>query len=503
MPDTDHAGSGRDLAGEQLWRHAPIGMAVVDARMRFVRVNDRFAEMSGVPVEALVGHRVSEVLPRLVEPVEGTLLRVIERGEALRNIPIWGETDAQPGVRRYWVGQLLPLRDDDGRVVAVSAVVEEVTAERRAQAERERAERQLRESRQQLALALEAGQLGFWDWDLRSGRVVFGGQWAAMLGESLGDIAQHVDSWTARVHPDDLARATELVQAHLQGRTPFYECEHRMRTTSGDWIWVLDRGRVVERDEAGQPVRAIGTHLDVTDRRRAIDALHAADRRKDEFLAMLGHELRNPMAGVTNAVRVLSADPSLAPSSRAAVAIASRQLGQLRRLVDDLLDVSRISSGHVRLAPESVPAAAAVRAAIDDARPHCESRGHTLRCEPVDPALAVRADPARLAQILDNLLSNACKYTPPGGTITVSVQPRGAMVELRVADTGIGLAAESVEAVFELFLQEPSGRDLSQGGLGIGLALVRQLAALHGGSAHAESAGPGKGSTFVVRLPQG
>jgi PAS domain S-box-containing protein len=487
---------------DEVWRHAPIGMAVIDADLHFVRINERLAEMNGASVEAHLGRTVREMVPDLTEQGEALLRRVIATGEALRDIELVGETPAMPGVERVWVEQLLPLRDASGRVVGVSVVAEEVTVQRRALAARDAAERRLRESEQRLALALEAGQLGFWDWNLPSGAVEFGGDWASMLGHAPHEIAPRFESWRERVHPDDLERTSALLRAHLDGLTPLYECEHRLRTRHGEWIWVLARGRVVERDDAGRAVRVIGTHLDVTERRLAIEGLREADRRKDEFLAMLGHELRNPMAGLTTAVRVMSADPGLAAPARQAAAIATRQLRHLRRLVDDLLDVSRITRGHIELAIENVPAGAALHAAVDAVRAACEQRGHRLACDPVEPGLVVAADPVRLAQMFDNLLSNACKYTPRGGTIRVSARADGDDVEFRVADTGIGLDAGALESVFELFVQLDGYGGDPQGGLGIGLALVRRLAALHGGTVRAESAGRGRGSVFVLRLPR-
>jgi PAS domain S-box-containing protein len=322
-----------------------------------------------------------------------------------------------------------------------------------------------------------------------------------MLGHEPAELPQHIDAWRERVHPEDLVRAGALLQAHIDGHKPLYECEHRLRNREGDWVWVLARGRVVEHDTDRRAVRVIGTHLDVTERRAAIEALHETDRRKDEFIAMLGHELRNPLAGLTNALRVLADDGSLDDTSRHAAAIAQRQLRQLHRLVDDLLDVSRITHGHVELLVETVTAESALGAAVDGMRSSNDARDHRLVLEPPPPSLAIRADRVRLAQILDNLLHNACKYTPPDGTITVSARPEGAFVALRIADTGIGLDADALARVFEPFTQVAPGVGLAQGGLGIGLSLVRRLAELHGGAAWGESAGPGRGSTFGVRLP--
>jgi PAS domain S-box-containing protein len=487
---------------EAIWRHAAVGMAVIDAGLRFVRINERLAEMNGASVEAHLGRTIRDMAPDLTAQGEAALRRVFETGEPLRDVEFVGETPAQPGVQRVWVEQFLPLRDAAGRVVGVSIVAEEVTAQRRALAARDRAEARLRESEQRLALALEAGQLGFWDWSVATGAISYGGDWTTMLGYQGHEIEPRVESWRERVHPEDLERADVLLRAHLDGLTTFYECEHRLRSKDGAWVWVLARGRGVERDDAGRPTRVVGTHLDVTERRLAIEALREADRRKDEFLAMLGHELRNPMAGLTTAVRVMTMDPGLGAPARQAAAIATRQIQHLRRLVDDLLDVSRITRGHIELAIENVPVAAAVHAALDAVRPACEARGHHLACEPIEPELVVAADPVRLAQMFENLLANACKYTPHDGTIRVSARADGDAIEFRFVDSGVGIDADALESVFELFVQLDPGDGDPQGGLGIGLALVRRLAELHGGTVRAESAGRGRGTAFVLRLPK-
>jgi PAS domain S-box-containing protein len=493
-------GSKVDL--EDIWRHAAVGMAVFDAGLRFVRIKERLAAMNGASVEAHLGRTVREMVPDLTEQGEALLRRVLETGEPLRDVEVVGRTPAQPGVDRVWIEQFLPVRDASGRVVGVSIVAEEVTEQRHALAARDAAERRVRESEARLALALEAGQLGIWDWNVATGVTTFGGDFAAMLGDQGREVPQRIGSWHERVHPDDRERLEALLQAHLAGRNRIYECEHRLRTRYGDWIWVLARGRAIERGPDGRPLRVIGTLLDVTERRQAIDALREADRRKDEFIAMLGHELRNPLAGLTTAVRVMSVDPGLGAPARQAAGIATRQLQHLRRLVDDLLDVSRITRGRIALAIETVPVGPAIRASIDGVRADCERRGLRLACDPIDAGLAVAADPVRLAQIFDNLLGNACRYTPRDGTIRVSAAADGDAIEFRVADTGIGLDADDLEAVFELFVQIDPGGERAEGGLGIGLAMVRRLTEMHGGSVRAESEGRGRGATFVVRLPR-
>ncbi|AWM35598.1 Autoinducer 2 sensor kinase/phosphatase LuxQ [Gemmata obscuriglobus] len=238
-----------------------------------------------------------------------------------------------------------------------------------------------------------------------------------------------------------------------------------------------------------------------TELRLRAKELADADRRKDEFLAMLAHELRNPLAPVRNAVYVLQSTKSDDPDVARLTGILGRQVGQMAHLVDDLLDVSRLTSGKVTLHRERVALADAIARAVETARPLIESRRHELIVSvPPDP-IPLDADPTRLTQIFGNLLNNAAKYTDPGGRIELSAAREGGGAVVRVRDNGIGLSPEMLLRAFDLFTQEPRTLDRAQGGLGIGLTLVRNLVELHGGSVEAHSAGPGRGSEFVVRLP--
>ena len=240
---------------------------------------------------------------------------------------------------------------------------------------------------------------------------------------------------------------------------------------------------------------------EVAERRRAEQALKEADRHKDEFLAMLAHELRNPLAPIRNAVHLMKMKSLEDPQLRLSRDIIDRQLIQLSRLVDDLLDVSRITRGKINLARQRVELHELVERAVETITPAIEARGHTLDVEVPQRPLAIYGDPMRLTQALGNVLGNAAKYTDSGGRITVRARRRRRDVEISVRDTGIGIVAEVLPCIFDLFTQvdQPSGRP--QGGLGIGLALVRQLVEMHGGTVTASSEGPGKGSEFVIRLP--
>jgi PAS domain S-box-containing protein len=235
--------------------------------------------------------------------------------------------------------------------------------------------------------------------------------------------------------------------------------------------------------------------------RERAEALTEADRRKDEFLAMLAHELRNPLAGIVNALHVLEeTDQESSPRKRLR-AIVGRQAGNLTRMVDDLLDVSRITHGKIELRREPVNLAASVQQAVDTIGPLMKMRGHTFETHILDESLCVEADQTRLEQIIANLLNNAAKYTEPGGRIWLTVQQEGAQAVVRIRDTGVGISPDLLPHVFDLFTQANRTSERAEGGLGIGLTLVRRLIEMHEGTIEAHSQGLGHGSEFIVRFP--
>ena len=235
--------------------------------------------------------------------------------------------------------------------------------------------------------------------------------------------------------------------------------------------------------------------------RRAAEALEAADRQKDEFLATLAHELRNPLAPIRTAVHLLSSPTATEGVRSRAVQIVGRQVSHMARLLDDLIDIARITQRRLVLKPEWVTLQAVVDTALEAATPAAEAKRHALAATIEQPLQRLHADPVRLAQVLSNLLNNAAKYTDPGGRITLDVRSEGAWVTFAVTDTGIGMSPEGLQNVFAMFAQEQSALDRSEGGLGIGLALAKGLVELHGGTIAAASAGVGRGSRFEVRLP--
>jgi signal transduction histidine kinase len=239
---------------------------------------------------------------------------------------------------------------------------------------------------------------------------------------------------------------------------------------------------------------------EVGERLRAERALKEADRHKDEFLAMLAHELRNPLAPILNALRLMRMAPSETQMQWSGEVI-ERQVRYLTRLVDDLLDVSRITRGKITLAREPIELAALIARSVETVQPVIEERGHELLISVVDGALRISADPVRLVQAIGNVLGNAAKYTDRGGSIRLTAQSHGDHIEVGIRDNGIGIPADRMPQIFNLFTQLDRGAEHPQSGLGIGLALVRRLVEMHGGSVSAHSEGHGKGSEFIIRLP--
>jgi len=264
---------------------------------------------------------------------------------------------------------------------------------------------------------------------------------------------------------------------------------------------------VAERRRAEQRLAEVNASLDqrVTERTRELQAsearLREANRRKDEFLATLAHELRNPLAPMRNAVHFLKLRGPASRDVLWASELVDRQVGAMSRLIDDLMDISRINQGRIELRRARVALDAVLTDAVETAQPQIDGAGHKLSLLLPPARLMVEGDRARLAQAFTNLLSNAAKYTDPGGQIELRVVSEGATALVSIRDSGIGIAPHRLESVFEMFSQEEPALSRSRGGLGIGLALTRRLVELHGGSISASSEGPGKGSVFVVRLP--
>jgi PAS domain S-box-containing protein len=371
--------------------------------------------------------------------------------------------------------------------------------------QRHRGEQALRATEERLRLATQTGKVGLWEWDIVNNHVIWSESLYHMHGVDPATFEPTLEGFSRLVHPEDLGLVTETLRRTLEENAP-YELTFRIITPAGHTLWLYTTATVL-RDGLGKPHRFVGAVTDVSHIksaeetvRLAQEELKRADRRKDEFIAMLGHELRNPLAPIANAVHLLRLSPSTDTTQVSARAIIERQMGRLTRLVDDLLDVSRITSGRVQLHQERTPLEAVVMRAVETVRPLIEQEKHRLHVELTTEPVWIFGDLTRLEQVFANLLNNAAKYTDSGGEIWLGTALENGRAVVRVRDNGIGIASELLPQVFELFIQAERTLERSRGGLGVGLSLVKRLVQLHGGTVEARST-PGAGSEFTVSLP--
>ncbi|UKO96778.1 PAS domain S-box protein [Nostoc sp. UHCC 0870] len=370
---------------ESIYQTAPIGLGALDTELRFVRINQRLAEINGIPVEAHLGRSVRETVPNLASEVEPILRNIIQTGEPVLNIEINGETAAQPGVSRTWLESWHPLKDDNGQVIGINIVCEEIS-----------------------------------------------------------DVYN----------------------------------ELRLRKQLE-----IEREQLLQREQAA--------------RKQA----EASNRIKDEFLAVLSHELRTPLNPILGWIKLIRSGRLEANKTAEALEAIERNADLQLRLIEDLLNISRIMQGKITLNVSTVNLVSITRAAIETVHLALENKNIQIQTI-IEPNLGkVAGDAARLQQILWNLLSNAVKFTPPGGKIEIRLEQIRSYAQITISDTGKGISAEFLPYIFNYFWQEDSSITRNFGGLGLGLAIVRNLVELHGGTITAHSPGIGQGATFTVKLP--
>ena len=332
----------------------------------------------------------------------------------------------------------------------------------------------------------------------------FNQNWYDYTGTTLDQMRG--SGWHAVHHPEHAERVIRKFSRHVREGLD-WEDTFPLRGKDGGFRWFLSRMKVI-RDESGKAIWLFGTNTDVTEQRQMADELRQnaadmseADCRKNEFLAMLAHELRNPLAPIRNALQIIRMNDRSAEAMQLASEMMERQVGQMVRLVDDLLDVSRISRGKIELRRARIELASVIHHVVEACRPSMESNKHELTVTLPPEPIYLNADPTRLAQVVGNLLTNACKFTDQGGRIGLSLAQEGEQAVVRVQDNGVGIAPDQLSRVFDMFTQIDTSMERSVGGLGIGLTLVQTLVELHGGSVEVHSPGVAKGSEFVVRLP--
>jgi len=393
---------------------------------------------------------------------------------------------------RSFFTSVAPLRDADGRIVQWFGTGTDVS-------ELERVEQALRYSEARLQQGLVAAHMAVWERDPGTGEVSFSANLHRVFGKDWHNVSEVWELY----HPDDRQMVLDCHAQVMRDGGDYHLMARILRADDGSVAWIELRGHLGPGADGRIVVHAVA--IDITERKRAEEALRVADRRKDEFLAMLAHELRNPLAPIASAADMLRIAYGSEPRIKQVSDIVARQVTHMRHLVDDLLDVSRVTRGLVTVAKKPLDLRRVLVEAVEQSRPLIDARRHALQLTPAaapDAApLMVDGDHTRLVQIVANLLTNAAKYTPEGGRIEVRLDAEDGQAVLAVHDNGSGIGPDLLPVVFDLFTQASRTLDRAQGGLGLGLALVRKLVDLHGGTVSVASPGPGQGSTFTVKLP--
>jgi PAS domain S-box-containing protein len=382
--------------------------------------------------------------------------------------------------------------DDEGKPTLLPGLLIDITG-------RKLAEQALRDSEKLYRAVGESIEYGVWLCDAAGRNIYASDSFLRLAGITQNECSEL--GWVNFLHPDGAQATIVAWKECVRAGAPWYR-EHRIRGADGRYHPVLAQG-VPIRDDSGRITGWAGINLDISRLKHSEEALREADRRKDEFLATLAHELRNPLAPIRHAVRILDSPAADAAQHRWGREVIARQVRHMAWLLDDLLDMSRITRGQLDLRKDYVELRSIVDMAIETARPLIEAKRHSITINLPSTAVRLEADPLRLSQVISNLLTNAAKYTDAGGQITLAARLEGDELLISVKDTGIGLSSATIPGLFTMFSQVNSAIDRAEGGLGIGLALVKGLVALHGGEVSVASEGLGRGSEFLVRLPRG
>ncbi len=484
-----------DNISEEVWFHDASGCVVLAnaaAEKAFGELAGREITAHASGIEIFYPDGTSRPVDRnpIIRALAGEEVRELEE---LVKLPTTGKLHTRSVTS-------IPAHGPDGAVLGVVSVIKDIT-------ERAMADRALAESRGRLDYATRLSGIGFWYCDLPFDVL----EWDARVKEHFffePTDRVTIEDFYARIHAEDREATRTAIDASIRNRAPYDIVYRTVHPKTGAVKWIRALGGT-DYGSDGTPTHFDGVTVDVSAQKRDQERLtnlnrrlREQDRRKDEFIATLSHELRNPLAPIRAAAEVI-ASTQLTPEQLArAQAIIERQVAHMAALLEDLLDISRITQGKLRIKKSVVTLSEAIEAAIEAIRPTFDAGNHEFILKLPDTPILLEADLVRLSQILSNLLMNAAKYSEPSTTIELSGHVDGEMLRLSVKDQGIGIAAESIAGIFEMFSQIEGG-SRSDGGLGIGLALVKGLTELHGGTIEARSDGLGLGSEFILRLPLG
>lgn len=482
----------------------PDVLVVKDHQGKFLLCNQTVASLYQSTPEAMVGKDDGDfgVPPELNAQFRQNVLAIMAKGET--EIVYEDSRDANTGQIRHFKSIKKPFKDVSGnsQILVIAHDISDVVQARQVAQESER----------RLNNVFEVTNEGIWDWDISTGVVIHNRQWFRILGYQTDQTIGSVENFKTHIHPDDVDHVFAEIQAHLTGLTKQYHSEHRMLSKTGDVIWVRDRGQVVERDDQGRATRMLGSCTNISHRKVAEAALLAAkteaeeaSKAKSQFLASMSHEIRTPMNGVIGMTSMLLTTP-LTPEQRDYIETIRSSGEALLTVINDILDFSKVEAGEMQLEQQPIDLRQVLASTLDIFSPQVNKNklALTWQVSPDMPALLL-GDAGRWRQVLTNLVGNAIKFTKQGTVdvqLSVVLEQNYAVIKTAVKDSGIGIAKEALNHLFQPFKQVSSGNARAFGGTGLGLSISRQLALLMGGDVGVESE-LGRGSVFwfTVKMP--
>ncbi|WP_193315486.1 hybrid sensor histidine kinase/response regulator [Janthinobacterium aquaticum] len=517
----------------------PFALLILDTSPDFVILHgsDEYMAATCTTRSEIIGRPMFEIFPAESELADGPArlrasLEEVVRTRRMHTMDLqrYDVPDRQHGgfIVKYWLPTNLPVLDGDGQVRAIvhraydmTALVDEtalpagdisahvkrsfedlrqvIEVVKEGERRRSAAEARAAEAGERLELAAQAGELGTFYCPLPLDKIY----WNDKCKEHFfvaEDAEIDSELFYQYIHPDDREHTRLAVEASVHNRQT-YDVEYRVLAPDGRQRWLRAKGRTYF-DRAGQPTRFDGITIDISAQKQVEAELAQSNQQKDDFLAMLAHELRNPLAPISAAADLLNLASHDTVRVKRMSEVLGRQARHMTAMLDDLLDVSRVTRGIVALKRDALDFKLVLASALEQAGPLIAQRGHQVQRVVTQDSTLMLGDEKRLVQVLVNLLNNAAKYTPPNGRITISLSVDRDMLALSVADNGVGIAARLLPRIFDLFVQAERTPDRAQGGLGLGLALVRSLVELHGGRVAADSPGEHEGATFTVWLPR-
>lgn len=479
---------------ERIFDNTHFMLAYMDANFNFIRVNAKYAHADDKTPEYFTGKNHFDLYPN---PENEALFRqVVETGEpiSIKAKPFVYPYNPERGTT-YWDWSVRPVLDDEHRVEGLIFILSDVT-------ESKQSEIALARSEQRLKMTLQGTNVGTWEWNVQTGETVFNRRWAEIVGYTLDELEPiSIQTWVSLTHPDDLKESDQLLARHFAGETDDYECEARMRHKDGHWVWVLDRGRVLEWTEDGQPLRMFGTHLDITGRKHAqqreLELALERERRRllTTFIRSAAHEFRTPLATVTTSSYLMArADDAVYRHNK--VHQIDKQVRRITRLVDMLMLMAQLEGGERRTITDVDPGVILLDVIEQVQAVYGASQEIRADIAPDLPLIMGCAE--YLTSAFTQLIENACRFTPEGGTVTITTQVRDARVYVGIRDTGPGIPADVLPHIFETFWRQDYSH--STPGLGLGLPIAQKIIEQHGGEITVEST-PGQGSLFQVLLP--